>query len=214
MYLPRHFHEERIEVLHEAMRNLGAATVVSVGPEGLMGTHVPLALHPHPAPLGTLCCHFARGNPHASLLQSAPEVMVIYQGPQRYITPAWYPTKQETGKVVPTWNYVAIHAYGSATLSHDPGWLLRHVSELTDWHERDAAQPWKVSDAPADYIAAMCKAIVGVEIKLSRIEGKWKVSQNRTQAERKGVIAGLGEIGDPASRAMADLVAQADPERG
>ncbi|MDH4249235.1 MAG: FMN-binding negative transcriptional regulator, partial [Deltaproteobacteria bacterium] len=194
------------------MRILGAATLVGVGPEGMFGTHVPLMLDAEPAPLGRLCCHVARSNPQGAALRSASEVMVVYQGPQRYISPAWYPAKLESGKVVPTWNYVTIHAYGTARVIDDPEWLLRHVSELTDWHERNTPEPWKVSDAPPEYIAGLCKAIAGIEITLTRIEGKWKVSQNRTDADRKGVVAGLRAKGDAASLVMADLVAQAPRE--
>lgn len=206
MYNPRAFREERIEVLHAAMRGLGACTLVSQGPEGLLATHLPIELDPAPAPWGTLRCHLARANPHWQALGPEREVLAIFQGPQGYVSPGWYATKRETGKAVPTWNYVAIHARGTARTYDDPERLLAHVTALTARHEAGRAEPWAPADAPADFIAAQLKAIVGVEVPLAHVEGKWKVSQNRTRADREGVVAGLHAQGDADSRTLADLV--------
>ncbi len=209
MYTPRAFREERIEVLHRAMRDIAAAAIVGFGAEGLRATHVPIVVDAEPEPLGTLRCHFNRANPQAREAASGGELLAIFQGPQGYISPSFYPSKQETGEVVPTWNYIAIHAYGTATAHEDPGWLRAHLAELTGRHEKNRALPWKVTDAPEAYIERMCQAIVGFEIKLTRIEGKWKLSQNKTDTDRAGVIAGLRAEGDPASLAMAELDEQA-----
>lgn len=209
MYLPKHFREDRPEVLHRAMRDIGAATIVSQGPDGLIATHVPIELDPSPAPFGMIRCHFARANPHAAIVADADELLLIFQGPQSYVTPSWYPSKQESGKVVPTWNYVAIHAYGAAETYTDPDRLRRHLGAMTGHHESGYALPWGIDDAPADFIDGMCRAIVGLQITLSRIEGKWKVSQNRPAADRAGVIDGLRSDGSARSLEMADLVEQA-----
>jgi transcriptional regulator len=214
MYNPPHFREERIEVLHATMQAVGAATLVSHGPDGFQATHVPILVSPQPAPWGTLHCHFARANGHLQALAGGAEVLAIVQGPQGYVSPAWYPSKAATGKVVPTWNYVAVHAHGTATLHDDPAWLRAHVAALTAHHERGSAQPWSIEDAPPDFIEGMLRAIVGVELRLSGIEGKWKVSQNRPAPDREGVAAALRARGDPASLRMAELVEEALSRRG
>jgi len=137
--------------------------------------------------------------------------MAIFQGPHGYITPAYYATKAATGEVVPTWNYATVHAYGPLRVIDDPAWLRRFVEQLTDRHEANrhaltGAEPWKVSDAPAPYLDRLVKAIVGIELPIARIEGKWKVSQNRPADDRAGVVAGLSSDGDPVQRAMAELL--------
>ena len=210
MYVPAAFREDRPDVLLAAMAAIGAATVVSPGPDGLIATHVPVEFAPDPAPLGTVRCHFARANPHAQALAAGREALLVFQGSQGYVTPSWYPTKQRTGKVVPTWNYVAVHAYGQATPFDAPDRLRAHLAALTARFERDRPSPWAVDDAPADYIAAQLRAILGFEIRLTRLDGKWKLSQNRTAEDRQGVIAGLRAEGGPDALRMADLVEAAD----
>ncbi len=206
MYLPRQFREDRIEVLHAAMREIGAAAVVGQGPDGPIATHVPIELDPEPAPWGTIRCHFTRPNPHVQSIANGQELLLIFQGPQGYVTPNWYPSKRETGKVVPTWNYVAVHAYGTATPFEDVASLRAHLAALTDRFEAGSAVPWKIDDAPKDYIDGLCRAIIGFEIRLSRIEGKWKLSQNRPLHDRLGVINGLRAQDDETSLKMAELV--------
>jgi transcriptional regulator len=206
MYRPEVFREDRIDVLHEMMRQVGVATIVGAGPDGLMATHVPVEIDPHPAPWGTLRCHFARPNPHAEFVADGSELLVIFQGPEGYVTPTWYPTKQVSGKVVPTWNYVAVHAYGNARTFEGPVRLRPHLAALTQQFEAPFEERWSIDDAPPEFIDVMCQAIVGVEIRLSRIEGKRKLSQNRGEQDREGVVRGLRAKGDDASRALADLV--------
>jgi transcriptional regulator len=191
MYIPQHFREDRVDVLHDAIRMIGFATLVSLTPDGLIASHAPLLLDPHPAPYGTLVGHLARQNPHARAADLAVEALVIFQGRDFYVSPSWYPTKRETGKVVPTWNYTAIHAYGTLERFDDPARLLDVVTRLTNLHEDGRAEPWAVSDAPADFVQGMLKGIVGIAMPITRLEGKVKMSQNRPEADRAGVAAGL-----------------------
>ena len=206
MYIPRHFEETRVDVLHELIRAEPFGALVTLGASGLEANHLPFELDAAAGPFGTLRGHVSRAN--AVWKASSPEVeaLAIFQGPQRYVTPSWYPTKAETGKVVPTWNYVVVHAYGPIRVIEDPAWLLAHVGRLTDRHEGDRDRPWQVSDAPEDYVAALVRGIVGIEIAVTRLAGKWKVSQNRGEADRAGVTTGLRADADPASAAMADLI--------
>jgi transcriptional regulator len=212
MYLPRQFREDRIEVLHAAMLEIGAAAVVGQGPDGPIASHVPIELDPEPAPWGTIRCHFVRANSHTRSVADGGELLLIFQGPQGYVTPNWYPTKRETGKVVPTWNYVAIHAYGTATLFEDVAALRAHLGALTDRFEARSEVPWKIDDAPADFIDGMCRAIIGVEIRLTRIEGKWKLSQNRQPNDRLGVVDGLRAQGGESKLTMAALIEAASTD--
>jgi transcriptional regulator len=201
MYLPAHFTEDRTDVLHDMIRQAGLATLVSLTPDGLIASHVPLLLEPDPAPYGTLIGHLARPNPQAR--GPIGEALAIFHGPDGYITPSYYATKRETGKVVPTWNYVAIHAYGTLSFIDDAAELLALVTKLTDRHETPRAQPWAVSDAPADFVRGMLKGIVGFRLPITRLEGKVKMGQNRPEADRAGVVAGLTADGHAD---LADLV--------
>jgi transcriptional regulator len=203
MYLPAHFAENRLDVLHDAIRGAGLATLVTTGPGGLDACHLPLLLENAPAPLGTLLGHVARANPIWRETPPASEALVLFLGPDAYVTPTWYATKRVSGKVVPTWNYLAIHATGRVRFFQDRAQLLEVVTRLTDRHERTRTAPWEVTDAPADYVETMLGQIVGVELAITRLEGKWKASQNRNQADREGVSAGLADEGHAA---MARLV--------
>ena len=213
MYRPNAFQEDRPEVLHAAMREIGAATVVSQGADGLVATHAPIELSPEPSPYGTIRFHVAKANPHAEAIGRGEPLLVIFQGPQGYITPSWYPTKQLTGKVVPTWNYVAIHAYGKADIIADGAALRAHLAALTDRFEETNHDPWKLDDAPSSFIDGMCRALVGFEVRLERIEGKWKMSQNRSSDDRNGVVNGLRARGDEFARKMAALIEDRTPDR-
>jgi len=207
MYNPPHFQEERTEVLHQLIREHSLAAVITMGPEGLIANHIPLILDPQPGPLGTLRGHVSRMNPQWRDSQPHVFALAIFQGPSAYITPSWYPSREETGKVVPTYNYVVVHAHGPFRTYEDPELLLRNVRALTELHEATLAKRWSVDDAPADFIQGQLKGIVGIEIPIARLEGKWKVSQNRVPKDRQGVIDGLREAGDVKSLAMADQVA-------
>jgi transcriptional regulator len=208
MYLPSHFEETRVETLHALIRAHPFGALVTLGPGGLGANHVPFEVDPDPAPFGTLCAHVARANPVWREADNA-EALVLFQGTETYISPSWYPTKQETAKVVPTWNYAVVHAHGRLRAIDDREWLRAFVTRLTDRHEAPRTDPWKVTDAPADYIDAMLGGIVGLEIPIARLVGKWKVSQNRPAQDRAGVVEGLGQRGDATSEAMARLVREA-----
>ncbi|MGD0437806.1 MAG: FMN-binding negative transcriptional regulator [Bryobacteraceae bacterium] len=212
MYNPPHFREQRVEVLHELIRRNRLATLVTLGPEGLVANHIPLILHPDPAPLGTLIGHVSRANTLWRDSRTDVEALAIFQGPDSYISPSWYPSHQETGRVVPTWNYAVVHAHGPLRIFDDVALLERHVRELTSLEEAALPQPWSPDQAPADFLGAMLKGIVGLEIPVARLDGKWKVNQNRLPRDRAGAIRALRVAGDPASASMADLIAERDPE--
>jgi transcriptional regulator len=191
MYVPPHFREQNLDVLHETIRRIALGTVVTLGPDGLIGSHVPMLLDPTKGEFGTLTGHLAKANLQAKGADESVEALAVFLGPEAYITPNWYATKQESGKVVPTWNYIAVHAYGPITYHDDADWLRGMVSRLTDVHEASNAQPWEVSDAPEPFIQSQLKGIIGFEIPITRIEGKWKLSQNRPAADKEGVMSGL-----------------------
>ena len=192
MYVPPAFREDRPEVLHAAMRAVRLPVLVGAGPDGLIASHVPMLLDDTLGPLGTLIGHVASVNPH---IHTTGPGLAIFQGPEAYITPSWYATKRETEKVVPTWNYVAVHAAGTIEWFTDPDRLLAVVTRLTERFEDERKTPWAVSDAPADFVAGMLKGIVGFALTITKLDGKWKMSQNRPPADRAGVIAGLAEDG-------------------
>jgi len=201
MYLPAHFAESRPEVLATLVRSHPFGLLVTQsGDGGVDANSIPFVLDPgSPGTLGVLRGHVARANPLWQTARGDVDSLVVFQGPQGYVSPAWYPSKAEHGKVVPTWNYVMVQARGKLRAIDDADWLRGFVTRLTERHEGGRAAPWAVSDAPADYVATMLRAIVGIEITLTSLTGKWKVSQNRPAADRAGVVAGLTrEDGDPA----------------
>jgi transcriptional regulator len=211
MYLPAHFKEDRLPVLHDLIRAHPLAMLVTLDDSGLVANHIPMKIDAEAGKLGTLRCHVARANPVWRSHRSEVEAIIVFQGVQGYISPAYYPSKAATGKVVPTWNYVTVHAHGPLCAIEDVAWLRRFVEQLTDRHEADRTRatgepPWKVSDAPPAFVDSQLKAIVGIEIPISRIEGKWKASQNRSPEDRAGVVDGLGKGDDPMQHAMAELV--------
>lgn len=207
MYLPPHFAESRTEVLRDLIAAHPLGALVTFGPDGLNANHIPFEYDPHPQPFGTLRGHVARANPLWREFSAQVEALVIFQGPQVYVTPSWYQTKKETGRVVPTFNYIVVHAYGEMRVIEDVDWLRRFVGGLTKRFEAPREAPWAVTDAPEDFIAAQLRAIVGIEIPVARLIGKWKASQNRPLQDQQGVVRGLRESADPAARAMADAVA-------
>ncbi len=191
VYIPAHFNEDRPEILQGLIRSAGLATIVSMTPDGLIASHAPLMLDPDPAPYGTLIGHLAKANPHARTADPSVQTLVIFQGPDGYITPSYYAAKKAHGKVVPTWNYAAIHAYGTLEVFDDPTRLLDVVTRLTNRHETPRTQPWAVSDAPDDFVQGMLRGIVGIALRVTRLEGKVKMSQNRPAADHAGVVDGL-----------------------
>jgi transcriptional regulator len=208
MYIPAHFEQSEIGVMHELIRAYPLATVVTQSSAGLNASHIPLHLLTNASPFGVLTGHVARANPIWSDLVKGQEVLAVFQGPDAYISPSWYATKQETGKVVPTWNYAAVHAYGTLRIIDDAAWLRSQLEMLTADHEAAFAEPWKVEDAPADFTEKLIEAIVGIEISITRLEGKWKVSQNQPPQNRAGVVQGLKKNGQPT---MAKLVEKSAP---
>jgi transcriptional regulator len=206
MYLPRHFAIDDLPELQQQILGTRLAMIVTHGEQGLQASHLPLLLRPEEGPNGTLYGHFARANPQWKELQNGAEALVIFAGADAYVSPGFYPSKAEHGKVVPTWNYVAVHAYGTAEVFTDAERLLDLVSGLTDRHEAGRAQPWKVADAPADYIDGMLKAIVGFALPIQRLEGKRKLSQNRNTADIAGVREGLAASPDVQDQALAHLM--------
>jgi transcriptional regulator len=206
MYVPRHFAETRVETLHELIRAHPLGALVTLTPGGLDANHIPFEVDPEPAPFGTLRGHVARANPVWRERVADVEALVLFQGPELYISPSWYPSKQETARVVPTWNYAVVHAHGPLRVIDDREWLRAFVTRLTDRHEAGSRDPWKVTDAPADFIDTQLGAIVGLEMPIARLIGKWKVSQNRPAPDQEGVVRGLQQERDPSAAAMAELV--------
>ncbi len=193
MYRPPAFREDRLETLYALMREHPLATLVTAGPQGLLASHAPLGLDPARGPKGTLIGHLSRANEQWRELETAGQALAVFQGPEAYVSPSYYASKREHGRVVPTWNYVAVHAWGRVRVFDDPAGLRSVVERLTNQHERGRPQPWQVDDAPAEYIEGALKAIVGFELEIERLEGQWKLSQNRSAEDRQGVRRGLAE---------------------
>jgi len=204
MYRPVQFREDRLEVLRGLVRAAPFAHLVLATEGGLEANGLPLIVRERDGGL-TLAGHVARSNP-VWQMQARGEALAIFSGPQGYVTPSAYASKQTDGKVVPTWNYVSVHAYGTLRWVHDDDWLARLLVELTDEHEAGRAEPWRVSDAPAAFTAGLRRAIVGLELEVTRLEGKLKLGQNRSRADREGVIAELRARGDEASVALAEAM--------
>ena len=208
MYVPRAFAENHTATLHEQMQATPLPVLITHGSQGLIASHVPLLLNPDEGAHGTLYGHLARANPQWQALAEGAEALVIFAGEQAYISPSFYPSKAVDGKSVPTWNYLAVHAYGQAEVFDDPERLLALVSRLSSKHEANRPDPWAVSDAPRDYIDSMLKAIVGFSMPLSRLIGKRKLSQNRSAADQIGVRDGLLANNNSHDHALAQLIAK------
>lgn len=206
MYVPQHAEENRLDVLHQLIRSQALGVWVSLAEGGLQANHIPFSLDISAGGNGILRGHVARANP---IWQQtcATESLLIFQGPQAYVSPSWMPSKHQHGKRVPTWNYAVVHARGQAVFIDDSQWLLAQVDKLTRTHEAAQALPWRVSDAPAEFTDKMLQAIVGVEIPIRALTGKWKLSRNHSAADQGGVIAGLEGAGEAQSLALASLMA-------
>ena len=206
MYIPKQFEELRVDVMHELIRARPLATLVTMTSSGLNANHIPLDLSGQPAPFGTLRGHVARANPMWNDLASDVEALAIFHGPETYITPSWYATKKKSGKVVPTWNYAVVHAYGTLRIVDDAAWVRSQLESLTAGNESAFPAPWKVSDAPHEFTEKLIGSIVGIEMVITRLYGKWKVSQNQPPQNQASVIAGLKSDGVRDGLAMATLV--------
>jgi transcriptional regulator len=214
MYLPEAFAEDRPEALHALIRSNPLGAVVVHTGEGLDANHLPFELDVEPDGRVVLRGHCARKNPMASLSPEGTDALVIFQGPSAYISPNWYPSKQVSHEVVPTYNYAVVHVHGRLVPIDDPRWVRGLVARLTRTMEQSQPAPWKMGDAPPDYLEKMIENIVGIEIPVDRIVGKWKMSQNRTASDRQGVVAGLSKTGEPVAADVAGLVKEADAGLG
>jgi transcriptional regulator len=214
MYIPKANEEKRVPVMHELISSQPFGSLVTLGASGLFASHIPMVLEQDGSEFGTLKGHVSRANTQWRDLSSSippkltPEIdaLAIFAGHHHYISASWYPGKKEDGKEVPTWNYVVVHAYGPLKAIEDPVWLRAHLESLTDANEAGSANPWKVSDAPEEFIRQQMKGIVGLEMSIRRLEGKWKVSQNRDERDRRAVTEELGKLNTPESLAMKKLV--------
>jgi transcriptional regulator len=192
--------------MHDLMAAHPLGTLITVGSSGLIASHIPMVLEKDGSEFGVLKGHISRANPQWKDLTPTIEALAIFAGDQHYISASWYPGTREHGKEVPTWNYAVVHAYGTLKLVEDERWLMAHLESLTDIHEAGSEKPWKVSDAPQDFIRALLNGIIGLELPIRRLEGKWKVSQNRTERDRRAVVDELTKLGTTESLAMRDLV--------
>lgn len=206
MYLPKLFAQPDVATMHALIQAHPLATVVTLGNDGLNANHIPLHLSEEPMPFGSLRGHIARANPLLTEMAEDLEALCIFQGPQTYITPSWYASKRETGKVVPTWNYAVVHAYGFIKVIDDAEWLRRQLEVLTADNEAAFDSPWTLDDAPREFIDRLLEQIVGFELVITRLQGKWKVSQNQPQPNQASVIAGLKTSRQADAPAMATLV--------
>lgn len=206
MYTPKHFEETRLEILHELIYSHPLASVVTLRESELLVNHLPFLVDDTPGTHGTLRGHVARENPIWKEFSSTIESAFIFQGPEVYISPNWYPSKHIHGKASPTWNYAVVHAFGMPKIIEDRNWLLTLLNDLTDKQESSQALPWKVSDAPDDYTDKKLDRIVGIEVPISRINGKWKANQNLKRGDKLGVVAGLESQDSQVSHDMATLV--------
>jgi transcriptional regulator len=215
MYIPTSYAEHVRDVLFDFIDAHPLGILVTASPEGgLFATHLPLVVDRAAGDFGMLAGHLARANPHQRhIATGATQGLVIFTGPDAYVSPSWYQAKQEHGRVVPTWNYAAVHASGTLRLVDEPASLRRHLERLTTRHEAGRTPEWKVSDAPGEFIEQQMKAIIGVEISITRLEGKWKMSQNRSDADIDGVVRGLSASNSPTDQVVAALVSARRPAR-
>ena len=213
MYLPAYFEESRTDILHSLMRARPLATLVTLCDTGLVANHIPVETSSEPAPLGMVRGHIARANPLWRNYEDGSEALAIFQGPQAYISPSFYPSKKETGEVVPTWDYAVVHAHGTLRFIQDTQWLRALVTRLTDAHEAPRQAPWKIGDAPPLYIEKMLSLIVGFEFSIAALTGKWKLSQNHPAANRRGVEQGLRAAAGADSQEVADMLVSLEDRR-
>lgn len=211
MYIPKANEEKRIPVMHELISSYPFGCLVTLGAAGLFASHIPMVLEHDGSMLGTLNAHISRANQQWRDFTPSIDALAIFAGNHHYISPSWYPGTKEHGKEVPTWNYVVVHAYGPLKAIEDPHWLLAHLEKLTETHEAGFATPWKVSNAPAEFIREQLNGIVGLEMPIRRLEGKWKVSQNKSERDRKAVSEELSKLNTPASISMRKLIERSKP---
>ncbi len=206
MYIPKHFEVTDIELMHHLIRDYPLATLVTLATDEINANHVPLHLSENPKPYGTLQGHISRSNPLLDDITNDRESLAIFHGPNTYITPSWYQTKKESGKVVPTWNYVVVHAYGKLRINDNPNWVQSQLELLTNQNEASFPKPWAVADAPHEFTEKLLASIVGIEMEITKLLGKWKVSQNQAPQNQESVINGLNSSNQSGALNMANLV--------
>jgi len=206
MYIPPFNEEKVLSVLHSLIKSHPFGTWATLAHGEIVVDHIPFVLHETRGEFGTLVGHVAKANPIWHSFATDVESAIVFRGDQAYVTPSWYPTKHKHGKAVPTWNYVAVHAYGTPKVIEDPAWMLAHLNEITDIHESQQSLPWKVSDAPDEFIEKLMNMIVGIEIPISKLSGKWKLGQNRPRVDQLGLVAGLMSCEDDQSHGLARLL--------
>jgi transcriptional regulator len=206
MYVPKHFEVTDVSVMHDLIRKYPLATLVTHSQEGLNANHIPLHLTTSSEPYGTLHGHVSRINPLLTDIIEGSEELVIFHGPNAYISPSWYETKKQTGKVVPTWNYLVVHAYGKIRINDDCDWLLTQLNNLTDFHEVKFLEPWTVSEAPNEFTEKLLESIIGIEMKITKLIGKWKVSQNQPEHNKQSVINGLNSVDATSNSKIAEYI--------
>lgn len=211
MYTPKFNQEKDISVLHALIKGNPFGAWVTMSKGEITVNHIPFVLHEHRGEFGTLVGHVARANMIWQDYSTDVDSVIVFQGENAYISPSWYPSKHEHGKAVPTWNYAVVHAHGVPKIVEDAQWLLEHVNELTDIHERQQSAPWKVADAPGEFIQRLLGAIVGVEIPIRKLSGKWKLGQNRSESDQRGVLIGLRSVDSPQSHGLAQLLREYMP---
>lgn len=209
MYVQKLFEETRVEVLHALMDAHPLGTLVTLTADGLEANHIPFKVYPQASHFGTLRGHVSRSNPVWRSFQPQVETLIVFQGPNTYISPTWYPCGEKSGKVAPSWSYAVVHAYGTLRIVEDGNWLMGLLEDLTAQNENGRATPWKVADAPADFTRKLLDAIVGIEIEITRLVGKWQVGQQRPAVDRERVMAELLLERKDSSTAMAELVGRA-----
>lgn len=211
MYIPKHFAEPDVDVLHQLIRARPLATLVTLSSGGLNANHLPLHLSVETSPMGILRGHVARANSLWRDYVTDVDVLAIFHGPDAYISPTWYPTKAETGKAVPTWNYAVAHASGRLRVMDDASWLRAHLDALTAHNEAGQPAPWQLADAPPAYIDKMVAAVVGIETEIVRLSGKWKMSQNQPANNQAGVVEGLRAAGNSSGLEVAAIIEGRQP---
>lgn len=210
MYIPKHFEQNNATLMKALIESNPLGTMVSSGSEGLIANHIPFEVQDTASKL-LLLGHVAKANSISCEFCADTDVLIVFGGENSYISPSWYPSKKTNKNVVPTWNYTVVHAHGRVRTVEDAEWLRAHVQRLTDRGESALAQPWSVSHAPAEFTDRLLDAIVGIEVEVNRLEGKWKLSQNKSQEDRRGVIRGLRERSDPRAGLLADQMEGLDP---
>ena len=206
MYIPPYHAENDLNTVQSLIDAQPLGAWVALGPDGLIANHIPFILDRSRGEFGTLRAHVSRANTVWQQLSAEQDSLVMFQGPQSYITPSWYPTRLTEGTVVPTWNYAVVHAHGKPQVIEDPRWMLQFLNDLTEHNESGQAMPWKVADAPREFIERLARAVVGIEIPITKLQGKWKLSQDEAMPDRRGTVAGLAALGDANSLALARLV--------